>query len=55
MSAVNWHWVCLDDDDLGLIEDGPEPGVEGDEITTQDLWDWVLAVQEAVLESLETS
>lgn len=49
MSAVNWHWVCLDDDDLGLVENEPD-----EDASVQELWDWIHDVQEAVLESLET-
>lgn len=48
------HWVCLSDDDLALIEDGPEPD-EGPVASLQDVWDWVLAVQEAIIEGLETA
>jgi hypothetical protein len=55
--AVSWHWVCLEDDDLALIEDGPQPdeGEDPEDCTEQDLWDWVLAVQEAIADGLESA
>lgn len=54
MADVHWHWVCLDDDDLALIEAGPE-AEEGEEPSYQDLLDWVLDVQEAIADGLETA
>jgi hypothetical protein len=47
------HWIVISDDDLRLIEDGPDPKEEG--VTSAQLWDWVLDVQEAILEGLETA
>lgn len=44
------HWVVISDDDLRLIEDGPE-----DSASAGDLWEWIEDVQDAILGGLETA
>lgn len=43
--AVTWHWVCIEDEDLGYILDGPD----------EDLEAWIDNVQSIVEDGLETA
>lgn len=48
------HWVVISDDDLRLIEDGPETDDLGF-ASNAELWAWIVDVQDAILDGLETA
>jgi hypothetical protein len=58
MAPKRDHWVNIPDEILRVIEDGPDvDGIAADDYDgeLEELWGWISAVQNAVLDGLETA